>query len=561
MQLKLGLKSDPVLYRYSYDWLFRLMRDEGVTRLQLGTFFEMYQLPDTWFVDLRAKAADHGIVVASIFTAHRELGGFFRTGEAGWEQVARRNFERLIEIGSLVGAQSVGSNPGAVLRDSMCHKATGIATYLRHFRELQRYAADHGLAWLNIEPMSCIAEPPTLPREMQDFMNEVLEPTADQRVARAGYCLDIAHGYADLHGEVIASPWELMQAALPHTSELHIKNTDKKFDKTFGFLPAEVKQGIVDLPAIRTWLMERAADLPVEELNCYLEIGGPKLGRDYSDDRLEEQLRGSLQYVREHLIAEPVAASVRPHEIALATVPAPEARIWIEPSVMCVDLCNLETEVRTLEALGVDALHFDIMDAHFVPNMPLGLECLGKLRQCTSLPIDAHLMVDDPAFFIPKLAKAGAGYISIHAESTAHLDRVLALIRDHGAKAGLALNPATPLSILEYVMDRLDFVLLMTVNPGFAGQALVPSAMYKIAACRRLLDASGRKLPLQVDGCVSFQHIPDMVAAGADWLIAGSSSLFHRDANRRTNVSRMRQGIHEGVARRSLPAPQEARAS
>lgn len=555
MQLLLGLKSDPVLYRYSYDWLFRLMREEGVTRLQLGTFFELYQLPDAWFRDLRAKAADQGITIASVFTAHRELGGFFRTGEEGWEQVARRNFERLIEVASLVGAQSVGSNPGAVLRDGMHHKRAGIATYLRNFRELQGVAADHGIAWLTIEPMSCLAEPPTLPSELHEFMHAVLAPTPGRNLARAGYCLDISHGYADQNGEVMASPLELMEAALPYASELHLKNTDRLFDKTFGFLPAERQKGIVDIPVLAAWLTDRAARLPVTELNCFLEIGGPKLGRDYSDGHLEDQLRGSLQYLQEHLIAEPTAVSAT-RAMELTPPAPPEPRIWIEPSLMCADLCNLEAEIRSLEALGVEALHLDIMDAHFVPNMPLGLECISQLRQRASVPLDAHLMVEDPAFFVPKLAQAGVTYMSIHAESNAHLDRVLALIRDHGAKAGLALNPATPLRVLEYVLDRLDFVLLMTVNPGFAGQTLVPSALRKIADCRRLLDDAGVRVPIQVDGNVSFTHIPSMVAAGADWLVAGSSSLFHRDASRRENVKRMRIGIQDGLTQRR-PCPEQ----
>jgi ribulose-phosphate 3-epimerase len=146
-------------------------------------------------------------------------------------------------------------------------------------------------------------------------------------------------------------------------------------------------------------------------------------------------------------------------------------------------------------------------------------------------------------------------YISIHAESTPHVDRVLALIRDHGARAGLALNPATPLSALDYVLERLDYVLLMTVNPGFAGQRLVPSALRKIADCRRMLADSGFHLPIQVDGNVSFEHIPSMVAAGADWLVAGTSSLFHRGATRVENVRRMRRCIREGLARRAPCAP------
>ena len=165
MDFKLGIKSDPIEYRNSFPWLFRLMAEEGVTSLQLGSFFELYQLPDEYFIRLKKQADDFGITIDSLFTAHRELGGFFRE-DPEWIAVARRNYERFIEIGALVGAKSVGSNPGAVPRDLMGLKEEGLRCYTKHMKELMHYAEDEGIEWLTIEPMSCLAEPPTLPCEM-----------------------------------------------------------------------------------------------------------------------------------------------------------------------------------------------------------------------------------------------------------------------------------------------------------------------------------------------------------------------------------------------------------
>ena len=168
LNFRLGVKTDPTQYRFSYQWLFGVLSEEGVSRVQLGTFFEIYQLTDDYFLRLRRQAEDAGIRIHSIFTAHRELGGFF-IDEPGWEATARRNFERLIEVGSLVGAQSVGSNPGSVYRDRMDDKRRGLECYLRHMKELMEFAHEKGLSWLGIEPMSCQAEPPTLPDESGNY--------------------------------------------------------------------------------------------------------------------------------------------------------------------------------------------------------------------------------------------------------------------------------------------------------------------------------------------------------------------------------------------------------
>ena len=228
-----------------------------------------------------------------------------------------------------------------------------------------------------------------------------------------------------------------------------------------------------------------------------------------------------------------------------------QSDVLVAPSIMCADLCNLESDIKALESVGVDLLHFDLMDAHFVPNMPIGLELLSQLRPKTDCPYDVHLMVEDNDFFISKLSEIGVQQIAVHAESAIHLDRTLGLIRDYGIKAGLALNPATPIDTITYVLDRIDYILIMTVNPGFAGQSMVPSALQKIADCQEFLQQRGLPLPIEVDGNVSFENIPKMVRAGANILVAGSSSIFNRYGSRLENVELVREAISQGLQMRN----------
>ncbi len=300
LTLHLGVKTDPVQYRYSYEWLFRLMADEGVQHAQLGSFFELYQLPDEWFVDLRKLAASYGVRVSGVFTTHRELGGFFRD-EPGWQEAAMRSFRRMIEIASLLGANSAGSNPGSVLRDRMQDKAAGIQRYMDAMRELLRYAAKLGVPYVTAEPMSALAEPPTMPDEIRAMGTELCSFVAANpgRTANFGYCVDVAHGYADAERRVRWNHLQLFEATFPWLQCIHLKNTDAHYDATFGFSEAERARGIIDIPAARDLLLRNAHLLPVREVVGYLEIGGPKLGRDYSDPRLEASLRASLRYLRE----------------------------------------------------------------------------------------------------------------------------------------------------------------------------------------------------------------------------------------------------------------------
>jgi ribulose-phosphate 3-epimerase len=195
-------------------------------------------------------------------------------------------------------------------------------------------------------------------------------------------------------------------------------------------------------------------------------------------------------------------------------------------SLMCADYLNLERDIRLLEQNGIDYLHFDVMDGHFVPNFGLNLDLLKKAREITNLPINVHLMIDNVAEYIDDYMDAGCNSISFHQEPTYHVQRILQKIKTHGVKAGIALNPATSLNTLEYILPDLDFVLIMTVNPGFAGQVLVPATLEKIANLHKMLDEKELDIDIQVDGNVSFENIPKMVKAGATMLVGGTSSLF-----------------------------------
>jgi len=198
----------------------------------------------------------------------------------------------------------------------------------------------------------------------------------------------------------------------------------------------------------------------------------------------------------------------------------------ISASLMCADLTRLGEAVAELEAAGVDWLHFDIMDGQFVPNLTFGPDIIAALRPLTKLPLDVHLMVEEPARYAGRFREAGADVLVLSAEACTHLQRSLQQVRDLGARCGAALSPATPLSALEYVLDDVDLILLMTVNPGYAGQKLVPATIGKIARLRQMLAAEGRDIAIQVDGNVSFESAPLMAEAGATIFVAGSSSVF-----------------------------------
>ncbi|WP_038052120.1 ribulose-phosphate 3-epimerase [Thioalkalivibrio sp. ALJ1] len=197
---------------------------------------------------------------------------------------------------------------------------------------------------------------------------------------------------------------------------------------------------------------------------------------------------------------------------------------FIAPSILSADFARLGEEVDNVLAAGADTVHFDVMDNHYVPNLTIGpLVCDALRKHGVTAPIDVHLMVKPVDRIIPDFAQAGASYITFHPEASDHIDRTLQLIHADGCKAGLVFNPATPLSYLEYVMDKVDMILLMSVNPGFGGQKFIPNTLDKLRAARKMIDASGRDIRLEIDGGVKADNIREIKAAGADTFVAGSA--------------------------------------
>ena len=201
----------------------------------------------------------------------------------------------------------------------------------------------------------------------------------------------------------------------------------------------------------------------------------------------------------------------------------------IAPSLLSADFARLGEEVRAVIAAGADMIHFDVMDNHYVPNLTIGPLVCAAIKPHATVPIDVHLMVKPVDRIIPDFAKAGAGIISFHPEATDHIDRTISLIHDCGCRAGLVFNPATPLAYLDYLIDKIDLILIMSVNPGFGGQAFIPQALIKIRDARLRIVASGREIQLEVDGGVKVDNIGAIAHAGADTFVAGSAIFGSKD--------------------------------
>lgn len=218
---------------------------------------------------------------------------------------------------------------------------------------------------------------------------------------------------------------------------------------------------------------------------------------------------------------------------------------WIAPSILSADFARLGEEVDAVLAAGADLIHFDVMDNHYVPNLTIGpMVCEALRKYGVQAPIDVHLMVKPVDRIVPDFAAAGATYISFHPEATEHVDRTIELIRDHGCKPGLVFNPATPLNWLDHVIEKLDLILIMSVNPGFAGQKFIPSALPKLRRVRELIRASGRDIRLEVDGGVKTDNIAEIAHAGADTFVAGSAIFGAKDYA--ATIKAMREQIEKG---------------
>lgn len=216
----------------------------------------------------------------------------------------------------------------------------------------------------------------------------------------------------------------------------------------------------------------------------------------------------------------------------------------IAPSLMCADFLHLGEELKKLESAGIEYLHIDIMDGVFVPNFTLGTDFVKKLHAATGIPLDIHMMVTNPESKLDWFELKESDFVSVHAESCTHVCRALQAIRARGARPMLALNPGTPLSFAEEVLDEIDALLIMTVNPGFAGQKLIPSTLSKITRAKEMLRAHGKEhILVECDGNVSFENAKKMRAAGADIFVAGTSSIYAKDGSFEENIARLREAI------------------
>ncbi|MBI5492739.1 MAG: ribulose-phosphate 3-epimerase [Deltaproteobacteria bacterium] len=213
----------------------------------------------------------------------------------------------------------------------------------------------------------------------------------------------------------------------------------------------------------------------------------------------------------------------------------------ISPSILSADFTRLKDELKAIEAAGADYVHVDVMDGHFVPNITIGPFVVEAIKKATRLPLDVHLMIEEPERYIDDFAKAGSSIVTVHVEATRHLHKVVQMIRDKGLKAGVSLNPATPVHTLDDIIGDVDLVLIMSVNPGFSGQGFIPSALKKIEAVRRMIGETGRAIELEVDGGIKVNNIKEAALAGADVFVSGSGVFGTNDYGK--TIEAMRKEI------------------
>jgi ribulose-phosphate 3-epimerase len=221
--------------------------------------------------------------------------------------------------------------------------------------------------------------------------------------------------------------------------------------------------------------------------------------------------------------------------------------IEIAPSILASDFARLGEQIRAVEKGGADVIHFDVMDGHFVPNISIGIPVLESIRKATRLPIDVHLMIDNPELYIERFVRAGGNRILVHQEATAHLDRALAMVREAGAEPGAVINPATPVIMLTDVLDKVDTVLVMSVNPGYGGQKFIPRATEKVAELRELRSQRGLKFRIEVDGGVEIENTAKLARAGVNTFVAGTS-IFHTPDPAKA-VRKMRKAALQAIAK------------
>lgn len=225
--------------------------------------------------------------------------------------------------------------------------------------------------------------------------------------------------------------------------------------------------------------------------------------------------------------------------------------VRIAPSILSADFARLGEEVEAITAAGADLIHVDVMDGHFVPNLTIGPAVVKALRRFSDRPFDVHLMITPVDPFIEPFVAAGADIVTVHAEAGPHLHRSLQLVNSLGVRAGVSLNPGTPVAALDHVLDLVDLVLVMSVNPGFGGQSFIPGQLAKIAELRRRIDATGRSIALEVDGGLNAETVPAVVAAGADMLVAGTAAFAGGAAAYAANIAQLREAARIGTAERA----------